>query len=165
MSEPVITTWLELRARAELVPARTTPGLTLRAVDPPDASVNRRLYLAVGEAYAWIDRAAWPIERWRAQVERADVETWLALFDGEEAGYVELERHADGSVEIAYFGLLERFVGRGLGGAFLAHSIERAWAMEATRVWVHTCTLDHPAALANYRARGMRIVREERSTA
>lgn len=79
---------------------------------------------------------------------------------GAPAGYFELE-FQDGNVEIACFGLLPRFIGLGLGGHLLTEAISRAWQMEATRVWVHTCTLDHPNALANYQARGLRIYREE----
>ena len=64
-------------------------------------------------------------------------------------------------MEIAYFGLLPQFVGRGLGGALLTATIERAWQLKPRRVWVHTCTLDHPSALANYQARGFRIYKHE----
>jgi GNAT superfamily N-acetyltransferase len=75
---------------------------------------------------------------------------------GTPAGYAELERQGAGDVEIAYFGLIPAFIGQGLGGWLLSHVIERAWAMAATtRVWVHTCSLDGPHALANYKARGM----------
>ncbi|WP_353094996.1 GNAT family N-acetyltransferase, partial [Methylibium sp.] len=80
------------------------------------------------------------------------------------AGYVELERQAGDQVEIAYFGLMREFMGQGLGGHLLTLGIDRAWAMGATRVWVHTCTLDGPAALANYEARGLLRYHEETRT-
>lgn len=66
-------------------------------------------------------------------------------------------RREKSEVEIAYFGLAPHFVGRGLGGALLTSAIEEAWRWDASRVWVHTCSLDHPSALRNYEARGMRI--------
>jgi len=69
-------------------------------------------------------------------------------------GYFELLRHGDGSVEIAYFGLVRAFIGNGIGGYMLHRAVEEAWAMGATRVWLHTCTLDSPSALPNYTARG-----------
>jgi len=72
-----------------------------------------------------------------------------------------LQRGDDGAVEIIYFGLLPAFVGRGLGGALLSSAIEEAWRVNPLRVWVHTCSLDHPAALANYQARGMKIYKTE----
>lgn len=68
--------------------------------------------------------------------------------------------YAGENVEIAYFGLLPQFIGKGFGGHLLTRAVEQAWAMGARRVWVHTCTLDGPAALANYQARGFRIYKE-----
>jgi GNAT superfamily N-acetyltransferase len=70
-----------------------------------------------------------------------------------------LREDAHGGIEITYFGLLAGFIGKGLGGAMLGCALQRAWMLGPDRVWVHTCTLDHPAALANYQARGMRIYR------
>jgi GNAT superfamily N-acetyltransferase len=64
---------------------------------------------------------------------------------------------------LSYFGLLPPFLGQGIGGALLTAAIERAWAMDARRVWVHTCTLDHPAALRNYQARGFRLYDEKQT--
>ena len=77
--------------------------------------------------------------------------------DGEDAGYAELEQPSDGNVEIAYFGLLPEAIGRGLGRWWLAQVLAEAWRLPGTRrVWVHTCTLDGPAALATYEGRGLR---------
>ncbi len=81
------------------------------------------------------------------------------------AGYFELEAHADASAEIVYFGLLPEFHGRGLGGFLLSEAVREAWATGAPRVWLHTCTLDSPAALPNYLARGFRPFKEERYVA
>jgi GNAT superfamily N-acetyltransferase len=64
-------------------------------------------------------------------------------------------------VEIVYFGLLPEFIGRGAGKAFLDAVVAEAWRADTNRVWLHTCTLDHERALANYVAGGFRIVREE----
>ena len=80
----------------------------------------------------------------------------------ESAGYFELLRHQDGSVEIAYFGLTPQFIGRGLGGALLTRAVEEAHAMGAERVWLHTCTLDSDRALPSYQARGFRPYKTER---
>jgi GNAT superfamily N-acetyltransferase len=84
------------------------------------------------------------------------------------AGYYELRRDKHGGVEIAYFGLLPEFIGRGLGGALLTSAIEEAWSpcsgIITTRVWVHTCNRDHPQALANYQARGMIVYKIEKET-
>jgi GNAT superfamily N-acetyltransferase len=82
------------------------------------------------------------------------------------AGFFELERHDDGSVEISYFGLMPMGIGQGLGRALLTTAIDEAWSLKPvpSRVWLHTCTLDHPAALANYLARGFQVTHSERYT-
>jgi len=72
-----------------------------------------------------------------------------------------MERQRDDNVEIAYFGLLARHAGQGLGAHLLTCAVERAWSSGAHRVWLHTCSLDHPAALPNYLARGFREYRVE----
>ncbi|MEA3247852.1 MAG: GNAT family N-acetyltransferase, partial [Gemmatimonadota bacterium] len=89
------------------------------------------------------------------------IETWILAVNGIPAGYVELERKAPGIVEIDYLGMLEQFIGGGLGAHLLTKSCQRAFDMGATSVLVNTCNLDHPKALANYQARGFRVVRSE----
>jgi len=76
-------------------------------------------------------------------------------------GYFELARQGGDDIEIAYLGLLPRFIGQGFGGILLTAAASRAWELGANRVWVHTCTLDHPQALSNYQARGFRVYRIE----
>ena len=92
-----------------------------------------------------------------------ELRTFAGYFDELLAGYYELRRDKEGAIEIAYFGLLREWIGRGLGGALLTNAIETAWHSEPTpsRVWVHTCNRDHPQALANYQARGMMIYKVE----
>lgn len=89
------------------------------------------------------------------------METWVAYLSGTPAGYVELDGTVDGEVEIAYFGLLPAFVGKGIGGHLLTTGLRRAWELATRRVWVHTCSLDGPAARTNYEARGMSLYRTE----
>ena len=79
------------------------------------------------------------------------------------AGYFELEAQPEATSQITYFGLLPSFIGKGIGGYLLTQAVDRAWQMspDVRRVWVHTCTLDHPGALPNYLGRGFRIFKEE----
>jgi GNAT superfamily N-acetyltransferase len=72
--------------------------------------------------------------------------------------------HDDGSVEIVLFGLVAAAQGQGLGKWLLTRAVDEAWAMGATRVWLHTCTLDSPVALPNYEARGFVRYRSETYT-
>ena len=163
MPPPVrITTWyLEMRGRAQLRASRA-PDADVRLVraEIPSPALNRFLYTYVGGDWHWTDRLSWTHERWMRWLDRAEVQTWVLYVSGTPAGYVELERQGE-DVEIAYVCLARAFVGRGLGGWLLTQGIEKAWDMGARRVWVHTCSLDHPSALANYQARGMGVYKEE----
>jgi GNAT superfamily N-acetyltransferase len=159
VSSVEVTTWyLEMRSLSEL--RRVDPpgdGVCFSQAKIPSPELNRFLYTAVGGQWYWIDRLAWDFRRWQEWLERDELETWLLLVQGTPAGYVELEMQPGDNVEVAYFGLLPRFLGQGLGGYLLSASVERAWARGASRVWVHTCSLDGPNALPNYQARGFRI--------
>ena len=159
----VITTYLEMSSPAELQPKRSSdPRFAIREVQPRQWQLNRWLYLNVGEPWSWTDKRVWSDERWQRYVNSDSLRTFVGEYDGHIAGYFELHR-VKADVEIAYFGLLPEFIGRGLGGPLLTSAIEHAWRRDATRVWVHTCSLDHPRALANYRARGFRVFRTSRS--
>jgi GNAT superfamily N-acetyltransferase len=145
-----------MTTRGDLKPRDASdPRFEIREATVPQWQVNRFLYSYVGEPWGWSDKRVWPDERWQRYVDM-DLRTWLSLYDGSIAGYFELHR-ANGEVEISYFGLTPEFIGRGYGGVLLTRALEEAWNWNATRVWVHTCTLDHPAALRNYEARGMRV--------
>ena len=109
----------------------------------------------------WRDRNAWTDAQLAQHLARREITVWECLVDRESAGYFELDRHDDGSVEIAYFGLRPEFIGRGIGKAMLTRAADEAWALGANRVWLHTCTLDSPNALPNYLSRGFEVEKEE----
>lgn len=162
MPDAVRTYYLEMTSPEELRPSqRSGADIALMRVEIPCPAFNRFLYTTVGDAWQWMDRRGWTEEQWRDYLDRAELETWVGYVRGAPAGYFELEKQVGGAVEIVYFGLLPQFIGQGLGGQLLTRAIERAWAWGASRVWVHTCSLDHPSALRNYQARGLRLYREE----
>ena len=148
----IVVTYLDITDPAAIRPARGSAEVV--RVDPPDGSVNRRFYEGVGADYAWIDQLGRDEAWWQAHAEA--VETWVIP----DAGYYELRVDGD-NVEIAYFGLLPAFHGRGLGGAMLEHALRRGFEL-GRRVWLHTCSLDGPHALPNYQARGLVPYRVER---
>jgi GNAT superfamily N-acetyltransferase len=157
----VTTTHLEMTGRDQFRPAPAPPDLQLVQARIPCPELNRFLYTAVGARWWWYVRLSWDYARWMAYLDRPELETWVAYVSGTPAGYFELERQGEGNVELAYFGLLPEFVGKGLGAALLSCATARAWDMDASRVWVHTCDLDHPRALSNYQAGGFRVFRVE----
>jgi GNAT superfamily N-acetyltransferase len=146
----------------------SSPPASHRRPRPSRASTtspefSRFLYTAVGGDRHWLDRLRWTLRQWTDWLSRPGAENWVAWVNGAPAGYVELNAaiHDDGThAEIAFSGLLPRYIGRGLGGQLLAHGITKAWTVHerfpelpsVTRVWVHTCSLDGPHALANYQA-------------
>src|SRR5262249_36025114 len=161
----VTRTYLEMRDRSELQPALSDdPGIQIEAQDNCSVELFRWLYVEVGENYHWIDRLPWTDEDIRAYLARPEISVWLMTSDNERAGYFELRKCEDASTEIAYFGLLPSFIGRGLGKHLLTAAVEQAWADGANRVWLHTCTLDDPAALPNYLRRGFQPFKTEKYT-
>jgi GNAT superfamily N-acetyltransferase len=154
----VTTTYLQMTAAAQLRPRRSNEReFVIREETAHHWQRNRSLYLLVGEPWGWVDKQRWSEEEWQNYVATDHLRTFVAFCKDSVAGYYELRRDESNAVEIAYFGLARGFIGRGLGGPLLTHALEEAWAWGAERVWVHTCTLDHPAALQNYQDRGMRI--------
>lgn len=139
------------------------PGFSL-GLERGSVALYRELYGGVGRDYHWRDRLPWTDEQVAAHLASPAIRLWVLRQEGAPRGFFELARHDDGSVEIAYFGLMPGVTGRGLGRALLSAAIAAAWGPDPrpSRVWVHTCTLDHPAALPNYLARGFRITRTER---
>jgi len=158
----VTRTYLELTRPEGLVAAPCPePGYRVEVVSRCPASFYRFLYAEVGRAYHWVDRIAWTDEAIVAHLDRDEISLHVLYGHGAPAGYFELRRCEDGSNEIAYFGLLPEFLGRGLGKYLLTCAAREAF-QTAGRVWLHTCTLDDPAALPNYESRGFRPFRKEK---
>ena len=157
--EPETIWHLEMLHPEELRKKTLPPEAQLVMFEIPLPALSRFFYHEVGKSWQWTNRLSWTAEQWQSWVEREEPQTWMLLFNGTPAGYFELEAQTE-AVELAYFGLLPQFAGQGLGGGLLSSAIEKAWEMETKRVWVHTCSLDHPHALKNYRARGFRIYQE-----
>ena len=159
MSEPVTITYLQQTSPTDHNPKTLQdPLFTVNKLGIPLPSLNQYFYTEVGRDWHWTDKLAWNREDWRRHAEAVD--TFVGYYNGTPAGYFEL-RLESSSAELAYFGLLPEFAGKGLGGALLSAAIDEAWTLTPERVWVQTCSLDHPAALANYRARGFKVYRTE----
>ena len=162
MSPTATRTYLDMRDPSDLRPAAwPTPEAAVTQLHECPPSFWRYLYTEVGRAYRWIDRLVWTDAEVAAYLADPATQLWLWSVAAVPAGYFELRRSDDGAVEIAYFGLLPEFVGRGLGKALLTTAATEAWRFDASRVWMHTSSLDHPSALPNYLARGFRVVRVE----
>ena len=158
-------TYLEMESPGDLRPAAAPePEPKTERLDRCPPELFRHLYVEVGREFRWTDRLAWTDEQVRRHLGDPRNSIWLMSWEDIPAGYFELHDHDDRSVEIAYFGLLQDFIGRGWGKHLLTCAVRAAWASGPTRVWLHTCTLDHPAALPNYLNRGFKAFHSETYT-
>jgi len=123
----------------------------------PDPETYRCLYLGVGQNHAWNDREDFTDAALRGVLEDPQIEIHVFRVAGQPAGFCELDRHVPDQVFILYFGLLPPYIGQGLGKYFLQETLRIAWSYGPSRVWLHTCDLDHEAALPNYLNAGFRI--------
>ena len=134
-------------------------------VDEPSPTLNQYFFRTVGLPWRWISRLNWTYKEWQSYLQRPELHTYMGLVNGTPFGYYELEQSTEeDSVQIVFFGLVDEFTGRGLGGHLLSRATSHAWDLGAKRVWLHTCTLDHPAALDNYKSRGFTEYKRESVT-
>jgi GNAT superfamily N-acetyltransferase len=169
----VRTTYLEQHSSDQVRAAREPrEPVDIVRVTRPIPEFSRFLYVTVGGDWHWRGRLPWTREQWLTYLSRPLTETWVAYAGGVPAGYLELTGAStvdSQDVEIAYFGLVPGFLGVGLGGHLLTYGLRKAWTMAdrwpgtppVRRVWVQTCSLDGPAALANYQARGLVVYKTE----
>ncbi len=118
-------------------------------------------YKAVGGNYNWYDRLLMPVEELEEVLNSANTEILYLKYEGEIAGFVEFDHSAEGETEIVYFGLTASHTGRKAGLPFLQWAINHAWQKPINRLWLHTCDLDHPAALPLYQKAGFSVYKSE----
>lgn len=149
-----IVTSLEMRSKPPLRPAPPTP-LELTHWPAPASDKYKALFRRVGEPWLWFSRLVLPEEALRRILDDARVEVYAATDRaGIELGMLELDFRVEGTCELSYFGLVPELTGKGNGNWLMAQALGLAWRKGVDRVWVHTCTLDHPAALGFYRRHG-----------
>jgi len=148
-----VVTYLQMRAPPALeVPAST---LDLKRIESPTAERYRDLIRLVGAPWLWFSRLALDDEQLAGIVRDPRVELYAVVDgNGRDAGLLELDFREPGQCELAFVGLVPELSGLGHGRWLLAEAVSRAWREGVTRVHVHTCSLDHPAALGAYRRAG-----------
>lgn len=160
--DTLVTTYLEMNSTSQFQPTFSdSADVSVERMDSVDLGFYRYLYNAVGEEYCWRDRLVMPKSELRAILAKSTTHVYVLYVQGAPAGYVELNQEGD-STEIAYFGLRKEYQGYGLGKHLLSYGIQKAWELGTKRVWLHTCNLDGPYAMANYQKRGFRPFKEER---
>jgi len=135
-------------------------SLTIMQAKRPTVPYYRFLYHTVGDKWHWTSRKKLTDVELAAIIQDPKVEIHVLYVDGVPAGFAELDRRIEGQIELTQFGLMPEFLGQSLGKYFLQWTIERVWIFKPTRLWLHTCNLDHPAALPNYLKAGFEIYQE-----
>jgi GNAT superfamily N-acetyltransferase len=148
-----VVTYLEmLEPQSEGVPPSP---LSLRRLDRPPLDHYRRLFRLIGEPWLWFSRLILDDDRLAAIVHDPAVELFAVIGEGgREVGLLELDYRKARECELAFIGLIPELAGKGHGRWLLAEAVRRAWRDGVSRVHVHTCSLDHPAALTAYRRAG-----------
>jgi GNAT superfamily N-acetyltransferase len=148
-----VVTFLEMRER----PAVEIPAspLRLRRIGRPDPAAYRDLFRLVGAPWLWFSRLTMDDAQLAAIIENPAIELFAVEDEqGCDAGMLELDFGEPGECELAFLGLVPELSAQGNGRWLLAQAVSLAWREGVTRVHVHTCSLDHPAALAAYRRAG-----------
>lgn len=135
--------------------------ITIMRAENPTAEFYRFLYNGVGRDWFWWERESISDGDLQSIIQDPEVKIFVLYVHGVPAGYCELDCRQRGAVEVAYFGLMADFIGRGFGKYFLRWTIDQAWSYHPDRVWVHTCSEDHTAALPNYQKAGFVVYAQE----
>lgn len=150
-----VVTYLEMHKRPGARRDAEPAGLGLEPLHGKDTARYRAIFRTIGERWMWFARLREPeasLARW---LDRPDVAAFAATRSGHDCGMLELDFRTQGEAEIVYFGLLDEAVGQGIGRWLMNRALDAAWSREGVRrVWLHTCTFDHPAAVAFYRRSG-----------
>lgn len=152
--------YLEMRAPSPRLVAPPRAGLTIVRAIQPTVAYYWFLYDTVGKAYHWSSRRKLSDAELAAVIHDPGLEIHVLFVDGTPAGFAELDRRVAEEIELVQFGLMPEFIGQGLGRYFLQWTIEQAWSYQPRRLWLHTCTLDHPAAMPNYQKAGFVVYKE-----
>ena len=163
MNKKVERNYLEINSVSELnETVINSDKFEIKLIKPADFQINKFFYKNVGKKHQWIDRLTWTEKQWTNYVCDQKVKTYILKYKEDLVGYFELILHHDKKeVEIAYLGLLEEYLNKKLGSYLLSSAIKNSFLEKPSRVWVHTCSLDHKNALNNYIARGMKIFKKE----
>jgi len=162
MTHTSTITYLEMLS----APAKPSPPIPMQKIavlraHRPTLSFYRYLYGEVGRDWFWYERNIMADTKLSALLADDLVEIYVLYVGGVPAGYCELDRRHKNDIELAYFGLIPEFIGRGLGTYFLRWSIDMAWSYRPKKLWVHTCSEDHVNALPTYQKSGFEVYKQE----
>ena len=160
MIEKIERYYLEINSIKDLkTKAVPSESFSIKEENKNNFALNKFFYKQIGKKHEWVDRLIWQDKNWMDYVSKENLKTIILRKENNIVGYFEL-LFDNNDCEIAYFGILEEYIGKGYGGFLLSEAIRLGFT-NSRRIWVHTCSLDHPNALENYKSRGMKIFKTE----
>ncbi|WP_010587538.1 GNAT family N-acetyltransferase [Schlesneria paludicola] len=153
--------YLEMRCPSPRTVPAPRNDLSVVHLRSPTVPFYRPLYEAVGQPYRWLSRRKMSDEQLAALFGDPRNELHVLYVNDTPAGFAELDRRQPDEIELVQFGLVPGIIGQGIGKWFLQQVIDKTWSYEPKRIWLHTCTLDHPAALPNYIKAGFLLYKQE----
>jgi GNAT superfamily N-acetyltransferase len=145
-----VVTYLEMRKPRETASHPTMSDFTIRRLEKPDLDWYRHLYREIGGPWLWFSRLRMTDDGLRAVLHNPNIDIFVLSHNGVDGGLLEFDRRKMPDIEILYFGVTPSLLGKGAGRALLEHCLPLEWAYRPNRIWLHTCTWDHPKALAFY---------------
>ena len=163
MKEKIFRNYLELKSFKDFREVKKpSEDYSVALVNPKDFQLNKFFYKNIGKNCYWVDRLVWTELDWTKYISDERLSTYILKNKDQIAGYFELLFNKDTKeAEILYFGILQEYFGKKLGGYLLSEAIKLSFNLGYTRIWVHTCSLDHKNALLNYQSRGMKVFKSE----
>ncbi len=146
----VTTYFLEMRGAPAAEALACPPSASIIEATSLSNEEYLALYHGVGAPWLWYERSELSVPELSKLIHAPGVSIYLLQQDGVTAGFCELETSPTQQTQLLYFGLMKPFIGAGLGSYFLDWTVRRAFESQIDRLWVHTCSLDHPRALAAY---------------
>ena len=154
--------YLEINSPEEINSSESKINCKVEIKNPPDFQLNKFFYKQIGKSYRWIDRLSWNDAKWMAYTSNSNLETYILRENDDLIGFFELLFHPEtNNCEIAYFGILDQYIGKNYGKYLLTEALKLGFRKNTKKVWLHTCSLDHKHALKNYLGRGMKIFKSE----
>ena len=145
-----VVTYLEMCTPLRVSSTPTMSEFAVRRVANSDLDWYRDLYRAIGEPWLWFSRLRMSDDDLRAILHDRGVDVFALSHEGTDHGLAEFDRRHFPDIELSFFGVTAKLIGKGAGHALLQHCLPLAWEQKPQRVWLHTCTSDHPGALAFY---------------
>lgn len=145
-----VVTYLEMRTPPAPSPAARRPEFSIRQVLRPELDWYRQLYREIGAPWLWFSRLRLGDDELHTLLHDPGVEVFALSHAGPDQGLLEFDRRSFPDIEVSFFGVTPALIGKGAGRALLEYCLPKAWEHRPSRVWLHTCTLDHPGALGFY---------------